>query len=477
MGWKQTGGGASLGSVTKATVGLNAVDNTPDVSKPVSTAQQAALDLKLNITRLGAALGAATLGADSKLLAAQIPDSLLSGLKWQSTWNAATNTPAIPAAAPSNNGFFYKASVAGTSSITGTSVAFGVSDWLISNGTSWQRVPNADAVASVNGQTGVVVLNATHVGAMALTNFGAGSKGSLVSGAGPAGVTAVTAVGTNGQILVADSAAAGGVKWSDSAEGAFPYDQTKAYAANSVALNAGLPVMANSAISAGTNFQWGTTGATWRPVLATGVWKGLFAVSTAYAVGDVIVHSMNRWAPLCRVTTAFTSEATGTLIGQARTVGGAHNSKVATLQAAQSATDYVEHMFVAATATTAGASGNVPSPAAGAQNHVFTGGGWKDLINDQSTSRYVDIGNVRIQWGYVVGTTATERTIPLPAAFGALNYTVTANPDFGTVGINQISRSVVVGGKTATQFNAQVLTPTDTGSTLGFSWQAIGVKP
>ncbi len=37
--------------VTKATVGLSSVDNTSDVAKPVSTAQQSALDLKVPTTR------------------------------------------------------------------------------------------------------------------------------------------------------------------------------------------------------------------------------------------------------------------------------------------------------------------------------------------------------------------------------------------------------------------------------------------
>ena len=36
-------------SVTKSEVGLGNVDNTSDVNKPVSTAQQTALDLKANI--------------------------------------------------------------------------------------------------------------------------------------------------------------------------------------------------------------------------------------------------------------------------------------------------------------------------------------------------------------------------------------------------------------------------------------------
>ena len=42
-------------SVTKSQVGLSEVDNTSDVNKPISTAQQAALDLKEDISALGTA--------------------------------------------------------------------------------------------------------------------------------------------------------------------------------------------------------------------------------------------------------------------------------------------------------------------------------------------------------------------------------------------------------------------------------------
>ena len=40
----------TVGGITKSMVGLGSVDNTSDTSKPVSTAQQTALDLKANIT-------------------------------------------------------------------------------------------------------------------------------------------------------------------------------------------------------------------------------------------------------------------------------------------------------------------------------------------------------------------------------------------------------------------------------------------
>ena len=70
-------------NITKANIGLGNVDDTSDLNKPISTATQAALDSKANTSDLtnyiptsqkGAANGVATLGSDSKIPVAQLPD-------------------------------------------------------------------------------------------------------------------------------------------------------------------------------------------------------------------------------------------------------------------------------------------------------------------------------------------------------------------------------------------------------------------
>lgn len=65
------------GAVTlvKSDVGLASVDNTADTAKPVSTAQQTALDLKQNLSAKNQASGYCGLGADGKVAAAQLPTS------------------------------------------------------------------------------------------------------------------------------------------------------------------------------------------------------------------------------------------------------------------------------------------------------------------------------------------------------------------------------------------------------------------
>jgi hypothetical protein len=61
-----TGGGTGATSLDEARVnlGIDKVDNTPDVAKPVSTATQAALDLKANSAEVAAGLALKANAAD-----------------------------------------------------------------------------------------------------------------------------------------------------------------------------------------------------------------------------------------------------------------------------------------------------------------------------------------------------------------------------------------------------------------------------
>jgi len=167
-----------LTGLTKADVGLANVDNTSDVNKPVSTAQQTALNLKEDKTNKGTALGYASLDASGKVPTAQLPSTGAS--VYQGTWNAATNTPTIPAASAGNNGWYYNVNVAGTTNINGIN-SWAVGDQIISNGTVWQKIPNAQAVSSVNGYTGAVVLVKGDVGLGNVDNTSDTTKNAAVA--------------------------------------------------------------------------------------------------------------------------------------------------------------------------------------------------------------------------------------------------------------------------------------------------------
>lgn len=90
-------------------------------------------------------------------------------LTYQGTWNASTNTPTL-ASGVGTTGYYYVVSVAGSTNLDGIT-DWQIGDWAVFNGSVWQKVDNTDAVTSVNGQTGTVVLGAANVGATANTTY------------------------------------------------------------------------------------------------------------------------------------------------------------------------------------------------------------------------------------------------------------------------------------------------------------------
>ena len=99
-------------------------------------------------------LGVATLDAGGKVPTSQIP--MQGDLNYQGTWNASTNTPTLTSSV-GTQGYYYVVSVAGTTNLNGIT-DWQIGDWAIYNGSVWQKVDNTDAVTSVNGQVGTVVL-------------------------------------------------------------------------------------------------------------------------------------------------------------------------------------------------------------------------------------------------------------------------------------------------------------------------------
>lgn len=93
--------------------------------------------------------------------------NLAGALQYQGVWNAATNVPFLQSGI-GTRGYYYYVNVAGTTNLDGIT-DWQVGDWAVFDGTVWQKVDNTDAVISVNGQTGVVVLTSTDVGAVANT--------------------------------------------------------------------------------------------------------------------------------------------------------------------------------------------------------------------------------------------------------------------------------------------------------------------
>ena len=111
--------------------------------------------------RSGVANGVATLDAGGTVPLSQIPASIQGGVSYQGTWNATTNSPTLTSGV-GTKGYYYVVSVAGSTNLDGITT-WNVGDWAIFNGTAWEKVDNTDAVTSVNGFTGTVVLTTTNV--------------------------------------------------------------------------------------------------------------------------------------------------------------------------------------------------------------------------------------------------------------------------------------------------------------------------
>jgi hypothetical protein len=101
---------------------------------------------------------------------AKIPTSLLSltSLSYKGSIDLSSN----PATAVETSGNYYIVSVAGTQTVGG-SLSFLPGDWMISNGTAWDKITNSTVVASVAGRTGAVLLSSAD-----LSDFASASKAS-----------------------------------------------------------------------------------------------------------------------------------------------------------------------------------------------------------------------------------------------------------------------------------------------------------
>jgi hypothetical protein len=136
------------------------------------------------------------------------------------------------------------------------------------------------------------------------------------------------------------------------------HNQASAYVQGETVIYHGYDVIANDAITAGTAFAWGTTGATWSPILNSGAtWQGVFVNTSGYAVNDVVFDPVA--ATLLRVTSVVS-------IGETPQT---HASKF------EPWGSYETPIYSGATATAAGQEGLVPPAAAGSQNKFLQGSG------------------------------------------------------------------------------------------------------
>jgi len=112
-------------------------------------------------------------------LQAQI-SAISSGLDYQGTWNASTNTPTL-ASSVGVAGYYYIVGVAGSTNLDGIT-DWQVGDWAIFNGTVWQKLDNTDLVTSVAGRTGAIVLTTADIGGLGTIATQAASAVAITGG-------------------------------------------------------------------------------------------------------------------------------------------------------------------------------------------------------------------------------------------------------------------------------------------------------
>jgi hypothetical protein len=170
-----------------------------------TAAQGAKADTAVQQSTVGQPNGVASLDNTGKVPTSQIPQ--MGDLNYQGTWNASTNTPTLTSSV-GTKGYYYVVNVSGSTNLNGIT-DWVVGDWAVFNGSIWQKIDNTDAVTSVNGQTGTVVLTYTDVGAAPATSgtsilYGNGTGGfsnvTIGTGVTFAGGT-LSATGTGGDVV------------------------------------------------------------------------------------------------------------------------------------------------------------------------------------------------------------------------------------------------------------------------------------
>lgn len=123
--------------------------------------------LKVDLTDVGVTV--ASLDMNGKVPLSQINDSLLGNVTYKGLYDGTIITASpdtglvgqpLPAASNANKGWYFIA----TTTFTNGSNSYSTGDWIISNGTQWDKVDNTDAVSSVNGMVGVVTITKATIG-------------------------------------------------------------------------------------------------------------------------------------------------------------------------------------------------------------------------------------------------------------------------------------------------------------------------
>lgn len=137
---------------------INYIDYNELINKPLINKVVVEGDKSLADYGIQPAGNYAHLNENGKVPLEELDDSLLGNLQFQTLWDAENNNPQLPLV-PTQKGQYWIVSNGGER----FGLTFNTGDWLVAGEGVWQKVDNSDAVTSVNGKIGNVILTSNDI--------------------------------------------------------------------------------------------------------------------------------------------------------------------------------------------------------------------------------------------------------------------------------------------------------------------------
>lgn len=137
---------------------INYIDYNELINKPLINKVVVEGDKSLVDYGIQPAGNYAHLNENGKVPLEELDDSLLGNLQFQTLWDAENNNPQLPLV-PTQKGQYWIVSNGGER----FGLTFNTGDWLVAGDGVWQKVDNSDAVTSVNGKIGNVILTSNDI--------------------------------------------------------------------------------------------------------------------------------------------------------------------------------------------------------------------------------------------------------------------------------------------------------------------------